>query len=403
MLPEIRSLKDERIQLAKSLNSSKGRIAQRKFLIEGQEALQWALDAGVLLDFIFTAANSPVPEHFSSDIPLFQVSEGLLKKITNTNYLIPLVGVGQMNLFPAESQFQIVLDGVNDFGNIGTIVRTCHAFGIDSILSTRRDFDLFQRKTVDASRGKVFSTVCRCFDGPQAAIDELKARNCQIIVTSPYGESLQALTELPDAPVALIVGNETHGVSDEFLRQADLRVQIPMSGTVESLNVGVATGISLYELKLKQVIGMIEKKIKSTLGREMNVVAMLMQEALSTALQKVSEFSSTQVVFLMVLKCDVTMSVRDMQKQFGIPDKDIPQFLSPLKEKNLLTEDNQHTLTITDKGIETLGKLWMIVENTEQQVLHGFSEEEKAQLKTWLTRLKKNCVDIINAPDEVSR
>ena len=397
-MQEIRSLKDERIQFARSLSTAKGRIAQRRFLIEGAEALQWALDAGVRIESLFIAAKNHVPEPIPDDINAYQVSEGLLKKITGTNYLIPLVGVGQMNVVSEESPFHIVLDGVNDFGNIGTIIRTCHAFGIHSILSTRRDFDLFQRKTVDASRGKVFSTNCHCFDGPQSIIDALRAQGVQIIVTSPYGDNLQSLTELPDAPVALIVGNETHGVSEAFLEHADLRVQIPMSGAVESLNVGVATGISLYELTLKQVIGMIEKKIKSTLGREMNVVAMLMQEALNKALQKVSEFSSTQVVFLMVLKCDVSMSVREMQKQFGIPNEDVEQFLKPLKAKQLIVTDEHRQLMISDTGIETLGKLWTIVENTEQQVLHGFSDEEKIQLKRILARLKKNCVDIINAP-----
>ncbi len=67
------------------------------------------------------------------------------------------------------------------------------------------------------------------------------------------------------------MGNETDGISGTFLKHADVVVQIPMSTQVESLNVGVATGISVYELKLKLVLAMLTQYIRSTLGREMNV------------------------------------------------------------------------------------------------------------------------------------
>jgi TrmH family RNA methyltransferase len=114
------------------------------------------------------------------------------------------------------------------------------------------------------------------------------------------------------------------------MENADITVQIPMYSEVESLNVGVATGISIYELKLKQVLGMIEKQIKSTIGREINVATMLIQEALDAELKKVSTLSSSQLLFMMVLKCDSTMSILNAQKQFGIPDSEIKNHFEPL-------------------------------------------------------------------------
>jgi RNA methyltransferase, TrmH family len=394
----ITSLKAKEIQFARSLNTAKGRIAQKKFLIEGVEALRWALDAAVEVQYVLVAPGQDIPGGIPAGIDILRVSAGLLKKVTGTAYVIPVVAVGQSHHRQTAAPFEIVLDGVHDVGNIGTIIRTCHAFGIKSILSTTPTFDLFHRKTVRASRGTVFSTHCRRFDSPHQTIDYLKRHDYYIVVTSPYGEQIQSLTELPDTPVALVVGNETDGVSDAFLQQADVCVQIPIQRHVESLNVGVATGISLYELTFKQVIGMIEKRIKSTLGRDVNVTAMLIQEVLNKELKRVSDLSSAQLVFLMVLKCDAIMSIREMQQQFGIPDDDVDSFLSPLMKKHLVRTDDRGNLMISEAGTDTLGKLWPIVENAENRVLHAFSDQEKAELRAYLTRLRENCVEIIHRP-----
>jgi RNA methyltransferase, TrmH family len=395
-MQEIKSLKNEIIQLARNLNTKKGRIQSNKYLIEGFEAIDWALQAGVDIDFILLSSNLELPKMIPVSIDVFQISEGLIKKVTDTKYLIPIVAVGNRKKSGGTPHFQVVLDGLHDFGNIGTIVRTCNAFGIDSIISTKNDFDLFHRKTVDASRGKAFATDYRCFASPESTVKYLKENNYQIVTTSPYGDRIQSLANLSDKPVALIVGNETTGVSEVFMQHADLVVQIPMHSEVESLNVSVATGISIYELRLKQVLGMIENKIKSTLGREVNVAGMLIQQALDEKLKKTSDFSSKQIVFMMVLKCDAIMKVADIQKQFGIPNVMLSCFLEPLTEKNLIVSDGQNNLSITEKGIETIGKLWAIIENTENQILKGFSEQEKAIFNEMLQRVKTNCIDIID-------
>jgi TrmH family RNA methyltransferase len=161
--------------------------------------------------------------------------------------------------------------------------------------------------------------------------------------------------------------------------------------------VGVAAGISIYELKLKQAIGMIEKKIKTTLGREINVTGMLIQQALDKELKKISAFSSRQIIFMMVLKCDAVMKLIDIQKQFGIPDAEVDNFLGPLKQRNLITAVEDNKYIITEKGVETLGKLWAVVENTENRILEGFSEQEKKALGDLVRRLKINCTRIINS------
>lgn len=402
MLQEITSLKDDKIQLAKSLSSSKGRIDSGKFLIEGNDAIKWAINSGVKIDFILLTKQTKGLHKLYSSIDTYLVSDGLLKKVTDTSYLIPIVAIGKGNKKTQSTDFVVILDNLKDFGNIGTIVRTCHAFGIDTVLSTRNNLDLFQRKTVDSSRGRVFSTNFKTFQNPSNTIAYLKKKNYQIVTTSPYGDKIQSQISLSDRPVALIVGNESDGVSDDFIKYADMTVQIPMQSSVESLNVGVATGISIYELKLKQVLGMIEKKIKSTLGREVNVVATMIREVLDKELKKVSDLSSTQLVFMMVLKCDSVMNILDAQKQFGLPDKEVKSFFEPLLLKGFINTDTSNNLTITETGVETIGKLWAIIENAENKILVDFTDSEKVELKRLIEKIKKKCIETINIPNNDS-
>jgi TrmH family RNA methyltransferase len=204
--------------------------------------------------------------------------------------------------------------------------------------------------------------------------------------------------ELEKKPVALVVGNERTGVSLEIKNQADVLIQIPTSSDIESLNVGVAAGISIYELTLKQVMSMIEDKIKATLGRELNVAGMLVQEALDFELKKITDLNSQQVIFMMVLKCDREMSLENMCRQFGILSSEEKAFLSPLLKKGyIIQHENLH---MTDKGEEILSKLWFTIENTEKQILSGFSKSEVESLKNNLYLVQQNCIKMIEKGNE---
>lgn len=127
---------------------------------------------------------------------------------------------------------------------MGTIVRTAEAFGLNSLASTEPDFDLFYSKTIDCSRGKVFHTVLHRFASGEAAIEHLQKSGHQIAVTTLRDSTIQSFVQLDDRPIAVVFGNETTGVSPEIEAKADIRIQIPMSGTVESLNVGVSASMN---------------------------------------------------------------------------------------------------------------------------------------------------------------
>lgn len=392
----ISSLKSEYIQTARELKSIKGRKFSGKILLEGEEIISWALKNEVKIEFIITSLENIklFNDSIDSIIPVFKTTEGLMKKITDTKYLIPIIAVGHIDYKETDNDFILVLDNVKDFGNIGTIIRTAQAFGIKKVVFTGNEIDLFQKKTIEASRGTVFKTQFDCFNSPEETLKYLRKNNYQIISTSPYGSRLQSLVNLKNKPVALIVGNETSGISEFIIKNSDFTIQIPLQENVESLNVGVAAGISVYELKLKQVINMIEQKIKSTLGREVNVASILIRDALDKELKKASFLSSHQLVFIMVLKCDEKMSKVEIQKQFGIPDSDFVDFLKPLKDNGFIWENSPGYFSITEKGIEIIGKLWTIVENTENKIFSKFSMEEKAMFMNMISRIKENCLKI---------
>ena len=400
MLETISSIKDARISLARAIKSRTGRLEHQRILLEGEEILAWAIENAVSIEHIFLSDQSSaatIDNYLARNLKIYTVSNGILKKIADSSYVIPVIGVAKTLSAGVDPKapFVVVLDSIQDFGNIGTIIRTCQAFGIRNIISTKSDFDLYQRKTIEASRGSAFATHLARFQNEKETIQYLRKQGYQIVATSPKGSELQSLIELKQQRVALVVGNETTGISAEFEKQADFLIQIPMSPAVASLNVSVATGISIYELRFKQVLAMIEQQIKATLGRELNVAGTLVEQVLDMQLRKVSDLSSRQVIFMMVLKCDKKMLPEDMCKQFGLLEKDAEAFLKPMLNAGLV--EVKEALAITSQGEEVLAKLWSIVESAEDRILAGFSTQEANNFKIQLQRVQEKCSQIISS------
>lgn len=406
---KITSIKDQRVAEARELSTAAGRRKRKKFLIEGEQALSWALDSGVHIEHVFTPDKPGLIEYIgvmrlivSKNIPILQTTDGILKKITDTNYLIPLIGVGVLPEKENESadygDFVLLVDGVEDHGNIGTIVRTARSFGIKTLLTSCSETDLFYRKTVDASRGKVFDIRFEQFASGSEAVSELKKRGYQVVATNPRAPVLQGAVKLEKKPLALVLGNETNGISEEILSLADITVQIPMSGPVESLNVGVAAGISVYELKIKLVIAMLVKMIRSTLGREINVSGKSIQMAMDSELKKICPFDSTQIIFMMILKCDEMMTLEQASKDTNSFGAELEALLAPLYNCGFICRHRNggsNEIRITEKGEELLGGLWPVLEAAEEKILSGFSSKEREQLFDFLKRIQQNCSAMI--------
>lgn len=395
MVEIIKKLKNPLVQEARELSRSKNRIIKNKIQLRGLEQLKWAKHAGLEIKSIFISKNKNPEDYKGFSSPIYQISNGILKKITETNYLIPCVGVadGSPNKDGID-EFVLLLDDVKDYGNIGTIIRTGKAYGINNFITTNEDFDPYIPKTINASRGTVFKVNFKRYNSPKKAISYLKENGYQIIATSPHGKSLQSTVDLDKKPVTLVVGNESSGVSDEVLQEADHIVQIPMHTGVESLNVGVATGISIYELRLKEALTMLAEKIISSLGREINVTSQLIRKAFDIKLKEISEFSGDQIIFLMVLKRESQMNEEQIEEQFGYFRDKLRTFIEPLYQKNLIKKEHEE-IEITKDGEELLAKLWPVHEKTENLILQGFTGKDRKELKRYLEKIQQNCINIM--------
>ena len=140
----------------------------------------------------------------------------------------------------------LILDEIQDPGNLGTIIRSAVAFNIDTIILSKNTVDLYNEKVLRATQGLIFSINIVRADLPEAII-ALKKQNFKIYATKVNGGKTLKNIEKP-AKFAIIMGNEGNGVSNSLLELCDDYLYIPMNGKCESLNVGVATSIILYEL-----------------------------------------------------------------------------------------------------------------------------------------------------------
>jgi RNA methyltransferase, TrmH family len=391
----INSIKDPLVMLARELTTGAGRNKHRKFLLFGQEQIEWALQADIAFEAVFCVRCPNFLQN--TQIPVFETTEGILKKISDTSYLVPLLAIAQ---YPDDVKhglpdFAIVLDNVVDFGNIGTIIRTAQSFFIDTFVFST-DGDPFQRKVIDSSRGLVFRSNFEAHPSVSETIQALKSKHYQIVVTSPYAQTLQSQVVFSsDRPIALIVGNETHGVDKEFEKHADFTIQVPMAAHVESLNVGVFTGISIYELKFKQVLTMLKEKIFTNFGREINIAGTLVKMAFDKKISQVTEFSGMQVILLMIMHCDESMARKQIAKDVGLFGDDLEQFLASLVDKKLIAEQQPNMFIITAAGKQFLAEIWPIVEQTDQLIFKNFSVQEKQQFLDFLKSIQNSCSDII--------
>jgi TrmH family RNA methyltransferase len=251
--PTITSLKDEHLAMLRTLETRAGRADAGACVLESATLIGHALTAKATLRFAVYAddAIDPVSNALAAQgVPVFEVRGSLLRQALRLSRPVSWVAVAELAPQPEDyGDFAVVLDDVRDPGNLGTIVRTAVGLGVADVVCTDPDTDLTSRRVLDASRAAVLRAAIHRYPTPLDAVHALREQGFEVVATSSRGTVEQSMTPLRGAKVALVVGNETDGLGQPVLDAADHVVRIPMAGGVESLNVGVATGISLYELR----------------------------------------------------------------------------------------------------------------------------------------------------------
>ena len=238
---EILSKNNQKIKDACALKLKKVRQEKGLFLMEGIKNLDLALTHGNVKT-IFTSIGLP---KIGKDIETYKVNDEVLRKLAVSENPEGVVFVCEM-LKPKKDKSEyhkiVYLDQINDPGNLGTILRTAVAFNYDAVVLSKGSVDLYNEKVIAASKGAIF--LVDAFVG-----DIVDYQDKQIIV-STLDENSVPLNECKKPnDFVLVLGNESHGVSEPIIKIAHQLVKIEMNDVIDSLNVAIAGAILMNYFK----------------------------------------------------------------------------------------------------------------------------------------------------------
>lgn len=241
----ITSLNNEHIKELMKLKDKKYRDESGLFLVDTKHLVMEAYKAGLLKELILHK-----DELYPLDIDITYVTNDILKKISQTttpSRVMGLVEKKKVNNIIGERV--LILDNIQDPGNLGTIIRSAVAFNIDTIIISDDTVDIYNPKVVRASQGMIFHiNIIR--RNIHKTINELKNEGYKIV-----GTKVTNGHDVKEASIyshfALIIGNEGHGISKEIDDLCDEYLYIKMNEKCESLNAGVAASIIMYEINSK--------------------------------------------------------------------------------------------------------------------------------------------------------
>lgn len=237
----IMSLDNKHIKNLSKLLLKKYRDSEGMFLVEGEHLVEEAKRSGCLLEVVRT---EDYDENYGVRNTL--VTYEVIKKLSNSITPQKVIGVCKKQEEKKIGNKILILDTIQDPGNLGTIIRSSVAFNIDTIVLSKDTVDLYNDKVLRSSEGMLFHQNIIKRDLGEF-LEELHAQGYVVMGTRVTGGENIKTVETPEK-VAIVMGNEGAGVRKEILDKCDKYLYIPMNTDCESLNVGVATSIILYEL-----------------------------------------------------------------------------------------------------------------------------------------------------------
>ena len=231
----ITSLKNEKVKYWYNLKNKKFRDQERRFLIEGDHLINEAKKQNLVIETISIVDKN-------AD---YYVTKEIMEKISEQKSISYNAAVVRFIKEDSITGNVLILDGVQDPGNLGTIIRSCIAFGVSNIILSDNSVDLYNSKVIRATEGMIFNiNVLR--RNLIEFIPIVKNLGYKIIGTDvKNGINIKDINK---ENIAIVMGSEGQGLSDEVKNMCDNFVYIKMDNACESLNVGVATSILLYEV-----------------------------------------------------------------------------------------------------------------------------------------------------------
>ncbi|MFZ5987502.1 MAG: TrmH family RNA methyltransferase [Bacillota bacterium] len=263
----ISSSQNQVIKEVKSLKEKKHREAKGMFFIEGIRFVEEAVKEGIQINKILVSeqlvnasGGKELLERISiKGYDVFTLPHKLFKEVSDTESpqgVLAVLHTRNYSLMEVydDNNFFVILDSVQDPGNMGTIIRTADAAGATAVVVSRGCVDVYNPKVLRSTMGSLFHVpICYCEDTIET-LKELRVRGVRL-----YAAHLEGKFNYFDLSfknnIAVIIGNEANGISDEVKDFADILVRIPMIGKAESLNASVAAGILMYEVLRNRMQG----------------------------------------------------------------------------------------------------------------------------------------------------
>lgn len=264
----ITSARNPRIKEIVKLNKRRQRDERRVTVVEGVREVTRALACGVIPQEAYVCLELVEKSGAEATVGalqelaekrrawLYEVTTEVFAKIAYRGdsggllLVVPYFGRSLDELPLGESPFLVVVEGAEKPGNLGAILRTADAAGVDGVLvcatAAQSATDIHNPNAIRASLGTVFSVPLAQAD-TASAIRWLREQKIRTVATSPDATRLYTATDLT-GPTAIVMGSEAEGLSDAWLAAADQQVVIPMHGIADSLNLSTATALLLYEV-----------------------------------------------------------------------------------------------------------------------------------------------------------
>ena len=258
-MEKITSLQNTLIKDVVALREVKERRESHKTIVDGIREIHRALLAGVEFDKVFFCPSfiggreeyDILAKLKAQQIKIIEVVENVFEKIAFGQRMEGLVAVCRIpqkslsDIKPTNSSLFVIAEGLEKPGNIGAILRTCDAAGVDGLLLVDSKTDLYNPNVIRASTGTVFSvpTAIANHEAVLSFLGRYKIKTCSL-----FPESEEDYTEVDlSGPMAIVLGSEDKGLSDFWRKNSNQSMKIPMRGQADSLNVSVCAAIVIYE------------------------------------------------------------------------------------------------------------------------------------------------------------
>lgn len=252
----ITSKDNDFIKHLKKLKDKKYREEYGEFIVEGIKMIQEAIDEKAIIKDIIVCDDCKNQEYFSKEF-LYEIAKYnciyvtekvflQITDVTNPQGILAVIDKKKIDFdINYDSDLFLILDNIQDPGNMGTILRTADSINLKQIIVAKGTADVYNPKVVRSTMGAIFRVKVIEIEDLTKVVKEMKKRKIKVYATDLATNS--SIYDVDYKKSAIIIGNEANGVSKQLLDLADQKIKIPMIGKTESLNAAVATGIILYE------------------------------------------------------------------------------------------------------------------------------------------------------------